>query len=310
MSSTITALTSGGGLAMAGDTSGQLELKTNNGTTAVTVTTAQDVGIGTTSPSSKLDVSGVISLQGTTLPSAGTARIFSRTSDSSTYIQTATGGTAYLLDGSQNTMAGFGSSLVTFATSNTERMRITSDGYLFINTTSALSGGAARVALKFDGGATWGMGIQTTYSGGTGSRYMQFINSAGSETGNINQNGTTTVAYTTSSDYRLKEDIAPMTNALATVSALKPVTYKWKVDGSNGQGFIAHELQAVVPDCVTGEKDDVQTYTDEDGNEQTRIKPQGVDTSFLVATLTAAIQELNAKVDAQALEIQALKGVA
>ena len=87
-----------------------------------------------------------------------------------------------------------------------------------------------------------------------------------------------------------------MANALATVSALKPCTYNWKVDGSNGQGFIAHELQAVVPDCVTGEKDAV----DEEGN----IKPQFVDTSFLVATLTAAIQELNAKVTA--LEEQVL----
>jgi hypothetical protein len=108
---------------------------------------------------------------------------------------------------------------------------------------------------------------------------------------------TSATAYNTSSDYRLKENIAPMIGALATVSALKPVTYKWKADGSDGQGFIAHELQEVVPDCVTGEKDAVETYIDEDGEEQTRIKPQGIDTSFLVATLTAAIQELKAEVD-------------
>jgi hypothetical protein len=53
---------------------------------------------------------------------------------------------------------------------------------------------------------------------------------------------------------------------------------------------------------VHGEKDAV--------NEDGSIKPQGIDTSFLVATLTAAIQELNAKVDAQAAEIAALKGQA
>jgi outer membrane murein-binding lipoprotein Lpp len=116
--------------------------------------------------------------------------------------------------------------------------------------------------------------------------------------GAILTNGSATT-YSTSSDYRLKENIAPMTGALATVQALKPVTYTWKVDGSNGQGFIAHELAEVVPDCVSGEKDAV--------NEDGSIKSQGIDTSFLVATLTAAIQELNAKVDAQALEIQALK---
>lgn len=90
-----------------------------------------------------------------------------------------------------------------------------------------------------------------------------------------------------------------MTGALAKVAALKPCTYKWKADGSEGQGFIAHELQDVVPQCVTGEKDAV----DADG------KPvyQGIDTSFLVATLTAAIQELKASLDEVKLEFDAYK---
>jgi hypothetical protein len=90
-----------------------------------------------------------------------------------------------------------------------------------------------------------------------------------------------------------------MTGALAKIAQLKPCTYTWKEDGTDGQGFIAHELQAVVPDCVTGEKDAV----DEDGN----IKPQGVDTSFLVATLTSAIQELKAELDTQATKIAELE---
>jgi hypothetical protein len=105
----------------------------------------------------------------------------------------------------------------------------------------------------------------------------------GSAIGSISQNGTTAVAYNTSSDYRLKNTIAPMTGALAKVALLKPVTYKWNVDGSDGEGFIAHELAEVVPQAVTGEKDAV----DDEGNP----KYQGIDTSFLVATLTAAIQE-------------------
>jgi hypothetical protein len=99
----------------------------------------------------------------------------------------------------------------------------------------------------------------------------------------------TSVSYITTSDYRLKENVAPMTGALAKVAQLKPVTYKWKIDGSDGQGFIAHELQDVVPDCVKGEKDAV----DADGNP----KYQGIDTSFLVATLTAAIQEQQAIIE-------------
>jgi hypothetical protein len=117
--------------------------------------------------------------------------------------------------------------------------------------------------------------------------------------GNISSNGTG-VTYGTASDYRLKENIVPMVGALATVAALKPVTYKWKVDGSDGQGFIAHELQELVPDCVVGDKDDV----DGDGN----IKPQGIDTSFLVATLTAAIQEQQALIENLTTRLNALEG--
>jgi len=97
-------------------------------------------------------------------------------------------------------------------------------------------------------------------------------------------------AYNTSSDYRLKNTISPMTGALDKVTRLKPVTYKWNLDNSSSEGFIAHELAEVCPDAVTGEKDAV----DANG------KPvyQGIDTSFLVATLTAAIQELKAEFDA------------
>jgi hypothetical protein len=81
-----------------------------------------------------------------------------------------------------------------------------------------------------------------------------------------------------------------MTGALAKVAALNPVTYKWKVDGADGEGFIAHELAEVCPQAVVGEKDAV----DAEGNPV----HQGIDTSFLVATLTAAIQELKAEFDA------------
>ena len=116
--------------------------------------------------------------------------------------------------------------------------------------------------------------------------------------GSIRTNGSATT-FNTSSDYRLKENIAPMTGALAKVSQLKPVTYKWKIDGTEGEGFIAHELAEVCPSAVSGEKDAV----DKNG----KIKPQGIDVSFLVATLTAAIQELKTIVDAQATEIAELK---
>ena len=171
-----------------------------------------------------------------------------------------------------------------FSDTLSEKIRIDSAGNLLVGTTVAAPTSGIYLA------APSSSQIQIGHPNGTGTGIayeVYYYN--GSVIGSINQNGTTSVTYNTSSDYRLKEDIAPMTGALDKVSSLKPVTYKWKSDGSNGQGFIAHELQAVVPDCVTGEKDAV----DADG------KPiyQGIDTSFLVATLTAAIQELKAEFD-------------
>jgi hypothetical protein len=169
----------------------------------------------------------------------------------------------------------------------TERVRIGGSGSLLIGTTGTPinTGIGSGFIPDSDGRATLIMRTNTTSS----MTLCDFGNPNGS-TGSIQVSGTST-SYVTSSDYRLKENIAPMTGALAKVTQLKPVTYKWKTDGADGQGFIAHELAEIVPDCVVGVKDAVQTYLDDDGNEQTRPAYQGIDTSFLIATLTAAIQE-------------------
>jgi hypothetical protein len=181
---------------------------------------------------------------------------------------------------------------VTVGTDTTlsERARIDTNGNLLVGTTSTLNGNKLLVT-----GATLVAGINVT--NGTGEAYRFYSN--GTAVGTISVTGSAT-AYNTSSDYRLKNTIAPMTGALARVAALKPCTYKWNVDGSDGEGFIAHELQEVVPQCVTGEKDAV----DEDGKPQY----QGIDTSFLVATLTAAIQEQQAIITALTARVTALEG--
>jgi hypothetical protein len=191
-----------------------------------------------------------------------------------------------------------------------ERARIDSSGNLLVGTTStsgvqlATAGGLVTNGIEnfwlsrsAGGGST--MNVGRTSGAGTGTLVEWTYN--GATRGTVTTNGTT-VAYNTSSDYRLKNTIAPMTGALAKVALLKPVTYKWNVDDSESQGFIAHELQAVVPECVTGEKDAV----DADGNPVY----QGIDTSFLVATLTAALQELKAELDATKAEVALLKGAA
>lgn len=102
---------------------------------------------------------------------------------------------------------------------------------------------------------------------------------------------TTATTYATSSDYRLKENIRPITDALRRVAALKPVRFNFKSEPQERtDGFIAHEAQAVVPGAVTGQKDDM----DADGNPIY----QGIDQSKLVPLLVAAVQELTARVAA------------
>jgi Chaperone of endosialidase len=176
-----------------------------------------------------------------------------------------------------------------------EVARIDSSGTLLVGSTSNTSSAAKLRVYQSDTGNPAFTSEKTTTAV---SNHFLWYNPNGA-VGAIGTNGSTTY-YNTSSDYRLKNSIAPMTGALAKVVALKPVTYKWNADDSDGEGFIAHELAEVCPHAVTGEKDAV----DADGNPVY----QGIDVSFLVATLTAAIQELNAKVDAQAAEIAALKG--
>jgi hypothetical protein len=116
--------------------------------------------------------------------------------------------------------------------------------------------------------------------------------------GSISSNGSTT-SFNTSSDYRLKESITPLTTGLETVKALNPVNYVWTGNQERGEGFLAHELQNVIPLAVTGAKDAV----DADGNPQY----QGVDYSKIVVHLVAAIQELSAKNDALEARLAALE---
>jgi hypothetical protein len=232
-----------------------------------------NVGIGTSSPNRAVSIyrssSPVLQLIDATTGTTANDGLLIQQVGVDTYIE--------------NAEAGF----MQFRTSATERARIDSSGRLLIGTTSATVNPG--VSIEPSGRINIGRSNDDAVA--------EFYRS-GTRVGQINVT-TTATSYITSSDYRLKEEIQPMTGALAKVAALKPCTYKWKSDGSDGQGFIAHELAEVVPQCVSGEKD----ATDDDGNPQY----QGIDTSFLVATLTAGLQEAVAMIDELKAKVAALE---
>jgi len=125
---------------------------------------------------------------------------------------------------------------------------------------------------------------------GTGlSNILQFVNGYG-QVGAVKVNGTNT-SYETSSDHRLKENVDYTWDATTRLKQLKPARFNFKVDADTTvDGFLAHEVQTIVPEAVSGEKDAV----DADGN----IDPQGIDHSKLVPLLVKTIQELEARITA------------
>ena len=224
-------------------------------------------------------------------------------SPSITFSDTTTQTTAFTTNPIVNNIKSQAATPLTFAINATEAMRIDSSGNLFIGATTNVTG-SSKLFIKNAAGNTNNPLIQLQAQASTSATTMLgFYDDVGTFQGQVYIDpATNTTFFSTSSDYRLKDNVAPMSGALDKVSALKPVTYQWKKSGKASQGFIAHELQSVIPEAVIGEKDGV--------NEDGKIAPQMIDTSFLVATLTAAIQELNAKVDAQEVRIAALEGTA
>jgi hypothetical protein len=263
------------------------------------------VGIGTSSPGSLLDVNGGIVSRAAGGGEGG--QISFNNPDNASVglnVDVSSADTGRIFQSRNNSvlqigqLAGTGG-IVTLHTAAAERARISAAGELLVGTTSA--------AVDATGFRVFGSGLLNISRSGdlgaiinrdtTNGNVLAFRRS-GSTVGSISVT-TTATTYNTSSDYRLKHDIQPMTGALAKVAALKPVTYKWNADDSESQGFIAHELQEVVPECVTGQKDAV----DAEGNPEY----QGIDTSFLVATLTAALQEAHGLIKDLQARVEALE---
>ena len=251
------------------------------GTERMRVDSSGNVGIGTASPDAALTVNTVASF------GAGAAALPS-----------------IAAKGDLNTGMWFpAADTIAASTGGTERLRIDTSGNFFVGKTTAASDVTTAGAFIQNNGK----GVFTTTdvvqplvvakNANTAGAMIEFYYN-GSVVGSITTNGTG-VTYGTASDYRLKNSVAPLGSGLNLISALRPVTYKWNVDDSYGEGFIAHELQSVIPAAITGEKDAV--------NDDGSIKPQGVDYSKIVVHLVAAIQELKAENDDLKARLTALE---
>ena len=169
--------------------------------------------------------------------------------------------------------------------SPTERMRVTSGGQLFINDTTDSAGAGSRLHIKSNASQS-AFSIQTGSNGANG---IFFANTSSAQVGGIVINSGST-AYNTTSDYRLKENVIPISDGITRLQQLKPSRFNFITDPAETvDGFIAHEVQDIAPEAITGEKDAV----DDDGNP----KYQGIDQSKLVPLLTAALQEAIAKIE-------------
>ena len=155
--------------------------------------------------------------------------------------------------------------------------------------------------------------IKDTGNAGSNRNFIEFHNNSDSTAGRIEHNGSTTVSYITSSDYRLKENVSYDFDATTRLKQLKPARFNFiEEPNKTVDGFLAHEVSDIVPEAISGEKDELQVWKegeelpegvsvgdnklDENGN--TIMQIQGIDQSKLVPLLVKTIQELEARITA------------
>ena len=212
------------------------------------------------------------------------------------------------------------------------RARFDSSGRLLINTASNVTG-EGFLQVK---GATNLSAFQVESNGLVA---IRFFNASGSGVGGITVNASGTV-FNTSSDYRLKENESLISDGITRLKQLKPYRFNFKTETDKTlDGFFAHEVSSVVPEAITGKKDETETFEkvvlDSNGNvkasnveqsdwtkgktaeiyendtvweaTKTVIKPQSIDQSKLVPLLTAALQEAVAKIEALEARVTTLE---
>ena len=196
-----------------------------------------------------------------------------------------------------------------FYTGTNERMRVASDGKVNIGGSSGLG---SKFVVRDTGFDVFGVycnseshGTIATIKGGISGTpqstltFISFQRNDGGTRGSITANTNVGVAYNTTSDYRLKENIVAISDGITRLKTLKPSRFNWKEDTSiTVDGFIAHEVTAV-PEAITGTKDEV--------DENDKPVYQSIDQSKLVPLLTAALQEAVAKIEVLETKVAALE---
>jgi hypothetical protein len=248
------------------------------GTEAMRINGSGFVGIGTTTPAYQLEVKTGSTFVG--LNSDGTNGVVE--SNGALFVRTSTANPLVL------------------GTNTTERMRIDSSGNLLVGTTSGFASERFR-----SNGSGFSPAASFTFSStlGATSQNLLFFGSAHGLSGALLANNTA-VSLANASDYRLKTNINPLIGGLNQVLSLKPKEFEWLNSNDNikTQGFIAHEVQEVLPVAVFGEKDAV--------NEDGTIKSQMMDATKFIPIIISAIQELKAELDTVKSELATLKGAA
>ena len=249
-------------------------------TQAMTLDASGNLGVGTTSPAVRLDVSA----------SGYSARFYG---DASNYLRVYCGSTYQVFESNGTNQFGYVNGAFFVQTAGTERARITSGGDLLVGQTAA---DQSIQGIIFN---SYGTGRFITNGGADNvCLYLNRIASDGAiqkflrnsvEVGSVSVT-TSATAYNTSSDYRLKDNPQPLTGSGAFIDALKPKIWNWKADGSKGVGFIAHEVQAVSPGSVVGEKDAV----DEEGKPIMQAMEYG--SAEFIANIIAELQSLRQRV--------------
>ena len=194
-----------------------------------------------------------------------------------------------------------------FGTNNTYHMRILASGLMLIGkTSSAVNSTGVELSPNGNNMFTRNGNTVATFNRGTNNGVLVSLQRSGNEGGTINITPSS-CSYNSASDYRLKENEVAISDGIRRLKALKPYRFNFKADPSTDvDGFFAHEVQSVVPQAVTGTKDEVATE-EVDGKSIGDPIYQGMDHAKLVPLLTAALQEAITKIEVLETEVAALK---